>query len=146
MDARVFHQHGFVRLAAVAGATQRVQLGTAIAYAFMRTTLLAASAAMDLDEISDGRVILGLGSGTRSMNEKWYSVPFDKPPVPRMREAVALVRAAFDAREGEGLHFAGDHYEVHIPQFTRPGATRPAIPSGLGTYLRSRRPPPMKEK
>jgi len=109
-----FHQHGFVRLAAVAEATQRVQLGTAIAYAFMRAPLLAASAAMDLDEISGGRVILGLGSGTRNMNEKWYSVPFDEPPAPRMREAIGLVRAAFDAREGGGLHFSGDHYDVHI--------------------------------
>ncbi len=66
-----FHQHGFVRLAAVAAATERVQVGTAIAYAFMRTPMLAASAAMDVDEISNGRVILGLGSGTRGMNVKW---------------------------------------------------------------------------
>ena len=43
-----FHQHGFVRLAAVAGATERVKVGTGIAYAFMRTPLLAASAAMDM--------------------------------------------------------------------------------------------------
>ena len=56
--------HGLVRLAAVATATEKVQLGTAIAYAFMRTPLLAATAAMDIDEISGGRMILGLGSGT----------------------------------------------------------------------------------
>ena len=59
-----FNAHGRVRLAAVATATERVKLGTAIAYAFMRTPMLAASAAMDIDEISDGRMILGLGSGT----------------------------------------------------------------------------------
>jgi len=98
-----FHQHGFVRLAAVAGATERVKVGTAIAYAFMRTPLLAASAAMDLDEISRGRMVLGLGSGTRNMNEKWYSVAFDAPPAPRMREAVRLIRAAFAAQKGGGL-------------------------------------------
>ena len=40
-----FNQHGFVRLAAVAQATARVKLGTAIAYAFMRTPLLASAAA-----------------------------------------------------------------------------------------------------
>ena len=57
-----FHQHGLVRLGAVAAATERVQVGTAIAYAFMRTPLLAASAAMDVDEISYVRLFLGRGS------------------------------------------------------------------------------------
>ncbi len=123
-----FHQHGFVRLTAIAAATERVKLGTAIAYAFMRTPLLAASAAMDVDELSSGRVILGLGSGTRSMNEKWYSVPFDKPPAPRMREVVELIRAAFAAQKGGGLRFDGEHYQIQIPQYARPGAPREQIP------------------
>ena len=123
-----FNHHGLVRLAAVAGATSRVQLGTAIAYAFMRTPVLTAAAAMDIDEISDGRVILGLGSGTRSMNEKWYSVPFDKPPAPRMREAVELIRATIAAQKGGGLRFRGEHYSVEIPNYARPGAPRPEIP------------------
>jgi probable F420-dependent oxidoreductase len=123
-----FNQHGFVRLAAVAAATERVRVGTAIAYAFMRTPLLAASAALDIDEISGGRMILGLGSGTRSMNERWYSVPFEHPPAPRMREAVALVRAAFWAAKGGGLRFEGKYYDVQIPMYTRPDAARETIP------------------
>ena len=124
-----FHNHhGFVRLAALAMATERVQVGTAIAYAFVRTPLLAASAAMDVDEISDGRVILGLGSGTRSMNERWYSIPFDKPPAARMREAVELIRTAFRAQKGGGLSFDGEHYRVSIPGYARPGAVREKIP------------------
>ncbi len=124
-----FHNHnGFVRLTAVAAATQRVQVGTAIAYAFMRTPLLAASAAMDVDELSGGRVILGLGSGTRSMNERWYSVPFDKPPAPRMREAIELIREAIRVQKGGGLAFEGEHYKVKIPMYARPGAPRERIP------------------
>jgi probable F420-dependent oxidoreductase len=123
-----FHQHGLVRLGAVAAATERVQVGTAIAYAFMRTPLLAASAAMDVDEISDGRVILGLGSGTRSMNVKWYSMPFDDPPAPRMREAIELIRAAVTAQKGGGLRYEGKYYNVNIPQYARPGAARDRIP------------------
>jgi probable F420-dependent oxidoreductase len=123
-----FNQHGFVRLAALATATARVKLGTAIAYAFMRTPLLASAAAMDIDELSGGRMILGLGSGTRSMNERWYSMPFDHPPAPRMREAVKLVRAAIAAQSGGGLRFDGDYYHIHIPQYSRPGAPRMEIP------------------
>lgn len=123
-----FHQHGLVRLAAVGGATSRVQVGTAIAYAFMRTPMLAATAAMDVDEITGGRVILGLGSGTRTMNEKWYSMPFEHPPATRMREAVGVIRAAFEAAGGGGLRYEGDCYSISIPQFARPDVVRKEIP------------------
>ena len=135
-----FHQHGLVRLGAVAAATERVQVGTAIAYAFMRTPMLAASAAMDVDEISQGRVILGLGSGTRSMNVKWYSMPFDDPPAPRMREAIELIRAAIDAQKGGGLSYSGQYYQVNIPQYARPGASSKAT-----TYCSAlKKPTPMR--
>ena len=123
-----FHQHALVRMAAVAGATQRVKIGSAIAYAFMRSPILAANGAMDVDEISKGRTILGLGSGTKTMNEKWYSTAFDSPPAPRMQEAVELIRATFAAQHGGGLTFEGDHYNISIPQFFRPGAARESIP------------------
>ncbi len=123
-----FHQHCLVRMAAVAAATERVKVGSAIAYAFMRTPLLAANGAMDIDEISGGRTILGLGSGTKSMNEKWYSIPFDSPPAPRMQEAVELIRATFSTRKGGGLKYDGEHYTVNIPQFMRPAAARDSIP------------------
>jgi probable F420-dependent oxidoreductase len=123
-----FNAHGFVRLGAAAGVTQQVQLGTGIAYAFMRSPMLAATAAMDIDELSDGRMILGLGSGTRGMNERWYSTPFDAPPAPRMQDAIGLIRAAFAAKDGGGLKFESEHYQVNIPQFQRLGAARDTIP------------------
>lgn len=126
-----FNAHGLVRLTAVAAATERVQVGTAIAYAFMRTPMLAASAAMDIDELSGGRMILGLGSGTERMNRDWYSMPFDAPPAPRMRDAIGLIRAAFDAQGGGGLRYDGPHYQVNIPAFTRPRAARPRVPIGV---------------
>ncbi len=123
-----FNAHGLVRLAAVATATSRVKLGTGIAYAFMRTPMLAASAAMDIDEISGGRMILGLGSGTERMNREWYSMPFDDPPAPRIKDAIALVRAAISAQGGGGLDYEGPYYQVKIPAFSRPRAAREEIP------------------
>lgn len=131
-----FNANGLVRLAAVGAATTRVKVGTGIAYAFMRTPLLAASGAMDVDEITGGRVILGLGSGTRSMNEKWYSIRFDDPPAPRIREAIALVRAAIAAQKGGGLRFSGKYYQIEIPQYVRPGAARAEIPIYLAAVNR----------
>jgi probable F420-dependent oxidoreductase len=123
-----FNQHGLVRLAAVATATRNVKLGTAIAYAFMRTPMLAASAAMDIDELSGGRMILGLGTGTRSMNQNWYSMPFDDPPAPRVSDAIGLIRRAIGAQSGGGLMYEGPYYKVNIPQYSRPGAARENIP------------------
>ena len=123
-----FNAHGLVRLAAVATATERVKLGTAIAYAFMRTPMLAASAAMDIDEISGGRMILGLGSGTERMNKEWYSMPFDDPPAPRIKDAIGLVRAAIAAKDGGGLNYEGPYYQVKIPAFQRSRAARETIP------------------
>ena len=123
-----FNAHGLVRLAAVATGTERITLGTAIAYAFMRTPMLAASAAMDIDEISGGRMVLGLGSGTERMNREWYSMPFDAPPAPRIKDAIGLVRSAFAARDGGGLVYEGPYYQVKIPAYSRPGAVRDSIP------------------
>ena len=123
-----FNAHGLVRLAAVATATERVKLGTAIAYAFMRTPMLAASAAMDIDEISGGRMILGLGSGTERMNREWYSMPFDDPPAPRIKDAIGLIRAAVEAQKGGGLNYEGPYYQVKIPVYGRGRAARESIP------------------
>jgi probable F420-dependent oxidoreductase len=131
-----FNANGLVRLAAIATSTQRIQLGTGIAYAFMRSPMLAASAAMDIDEISGGRMLLGLGSGTKTMNENWYSTAFDGAPAPRMKDAIGLIRAAFAAQKGGGLNYEGPHYRVKIPQFSRPGAARPSIPIAVAAVNR----------
>jgi probable F420-dependent oxidoreductase len=122
-----FNRHGYVPLGAIAARTSRIRLGTGIANAFTRTPLLHASAAMDLDELSDGRMILGLGSGTRRMNEDWYAVPFSEPAA-RMEELVRCLRAAFAAQKGGGLRFDGRFWKLNVPIYGRPGAPRPTIP------------------
>ncbi len=122
-----FNRHGYVTLGAIAQATKRVRIGTGIANAFTRTPLLHAAAAMDLDELSGGRMVLGLGSGTRRMNEDWYGVPFSAP-APKMRELVELLRAAFAAAQGGGFRFDGRYWKLNVPIYSRPGAVRPSIP------------------
>ena len=122
-----FNRHGYVSLGAIAQATERVRIGTGIANAFTRTPLLHASAAMDLDELSNGRAVLGLGSGTRRMNEDWYAVPFSAPAA-RMQELALLLRAAIAAQRGRGFEWQGRFWKLRVPAYTRPGAAREEIP------------------
>ncbi len=123
-----YNRNGFVALAAAAAATRRVKLGTGICYAYMRTPVLNAAAAMDIDEISGGRMILGLGSGTKSMNESWYSVPFESRSAAKMKECVALIRTLFQHAGGGRVKFEGEFYKIKIPMFLRPHAARPEVP------------------
>ena len=130
-----FNRHGYVPLGAIAQATQRIRIGTAIANAFTRSPLLHASAAMDLDELSGGRMILGLGSATRRMNEDWYGVEFSAP-APRMRELIEMIRAAFAAQKGGGFEWQGEHWQLRVPLYSRPKAARPEIPIWIAAVNR----------
>ncbi len=130
-----FNRHGYVPLGAIAQATERIRIGTGIANAFTRSPLLHASAAMDLDELSEGRMILGLGSATRRMNEDWFNMPFSAP-APRMKELVELVRAAIKAQGGGGFRWEGKHWNINVPIYARPGAPRDEIPIWIAAVNR----------
>jgi probable F420-dependent oxidoreductase len=122
-----FNQQTAPVLGALAERTKRVRLGTAISSAFVRSPLTHATAAMDIDEVSQGRMVLGLGSGTARMNEEWFGVPFSKPAA-RMKELVTLLRALFAAAGGLGFRFEGEFWKLKIPVYTRPSAAREQIP------------------
>ncbi len=129
LSIEFFNQHAFAVLGAIAQATDRIQIGTGIANAFTRSPLVHANAAMDLDDLSDGRMILGLGSGTRKMNTDWWGMPFSRP-ASRMREQVRLIREILSAGNGFGFRFEGEFWQLNIPAFSRPGA-RPDLPIWL---------------
>ncbi len=82
-----------VAIAAMAQATERVTLGSAIAYAFGRTPLVLAAEMRDLDQLSGGRLIMGLGTGTKRMQRDWHGLDGEHP-APRMEELVPLAAAA----------------------------------------------------
>ena len=130
-----FNRHGYVPLGAIAQATSRVRIGTAIANAFTRSPLLHASAAMDLDELSGGRMVLGLGSATRRMNEDWYDVRFEAPAA-RMRELAELLRAAFAAQKGGGFRWDGRFWKISVPIYSRPAAAREGVPVWIAAVNR----------
>jgi len=97
--------------------TERIGVGTGIAYAFTRAPLAVAMAAADLAELSGGRFTLGLGAGTRGVRVKRFDVEYDHP-APRTAEYVELVRAAL--RSETGLRFDGRYYHADFPQLDLP--------------------------
>ena len=92
-----------VALAALAQATERVTIGSAIMYAFGRTPLVLAAEARDLDQLSGGRLIVGLGTGTKRMQRDWHGLDGEHP-APRMEELVPLVRRLLHLHEGPVEH------------------------------------------
>src|SRR3954454_1415315 len=119
-----------VSLAAMAQATERVTIGSAIAYAFGRTPVVLAAEARDLDELSDRRLILGLGTGTRRMQQDWHGLDGEHP-ASRMEELVPLVRQLLRLHEGPVEH-EGRFYRVVV----RPTApVAPPLRSDVPVYM-----------
>ncbi len=110
---------GFVGLAAIAMATQRVEIGTYILNTYGRSPWLAAMSAVDLDELSGGRLVLGIGSGNKHINEEWQGVPMERPLL-KMREYVTLLKKAVETPRGETLHWEGRMHRMHWPPAVQP--------------------------
>jgi probable F420-dependent oxidoreductase len=119
----------FTTLAAAAAVTTRIKLGSGIALAFTRSPLETACSAIDLDYISDGRAVLGLGSSAQSQIEGSFGMTYGKP-LAHMREVVAQVRAVIaNGHSGELKRLEGEYTTLDLSHFrlVRP-ALRPAIP------------------
>jgi probable F420-dependent oxidoreductase len=112
----------FLPLLSAGQATSRLQVGTAIAVAFARSPMTLAMTAHDLQRYTRGRFVLGLGSQVKPHVERRFSMPWS-PPVERMREYVAALRAIWSAwQDGTRLRFEGEHYRhtLMTPMFSPP--------------------------
>jgi probable F420-dependent oxidoreductase len=100
----------FLPLLSAGQATDRLQVGTAIAVAFARSPMTLATTAYDLQRYTGGRFVLGLGTQIKAHVERRFSMPWS-PPVARMREYVAALRAIWTSwQDGTPLRFQGEHY------------------------------------
>jgi probable F420-dependent oxidoreductase len=126
--SEMFHDP-FLPLAAASAATSRIGLGTSIALAFVRSPWVTALSALDLDVLSRGRFILGLGTGLKRMNERWHGVAYGKP-TPHIKEVVQVIRMVTErAHGGQSIRYSGQYYDVDIQGWTRPVApVRERIP------------------
>ncbi|HTY53676.1 MAG TPA: LLM class flavin-dependent oxidoreductase [Candidatus Binataceae bacterium] len=135
------YRNPFVMHAVAASATKRIQLGTGIAEAFIRSPFATANAAADVDELSGGRTILGIGPGGPDWLEAFHSTDASDA-LSRMSEYVDVVRMTWDYFSGGArpeLSYAGKYYRFNAPPVNPWGPrqlARPRIP----VYLSAMRP------
>ena len=93
---------GFTPVALAATATERMRLGTGVVNVFTRGPSVLAQHAASMQQMSGGRFVLGIGSSSNVIVERWNGIPFERPRT-RVRETVAFLRAALAGeRAGEG--------------------------------------------
>ena len=103
--------NAYLSTAEMAAGTTTAQVGPGIAYAFARSPFVHASAIRHLSKTAPGRLFLGLGAGTRRMNEDWFATPSGSP-ARRMAEMIAAIRAYLTAENWSHIETDGEFYPV----------------------------------
>ncbi len=130
----------FLPLAIAANGTRSLDLGTSVAIAFSRSPMETAQTAWDLQDLSDGRFILGLGTQVKAHVTRRFSMPWGKPAA-RLREYILALRAIWESFQTESpLNFEGEFYRhTLMSPFFNPGPIeQPEIPvfiAGVNTRL-----------
>jgi F420-dependent oxidoreductase-like protein len=123
-----FGSDAFTLLGALAAQTRRLRLATGIVNVFSRTPALLAQSFATLDEQSDGRAVIGLGTSGPVVVEHWHGLPFDRP-ARRLREAVEILRLALT---GERVDYDGEIFKLRgFRLLIRP--VQPRMPIYLAT-------------
>lgn len=110
--SELYSRSATIPMAVLAATTQRVLIGSNIAYGVGRSPLTWAAEARDLDDLSGGRLILGLGNGTPTMMQNWHGTN-GEAPVARMAELITVLRKLWRLHEGP-VHHDGRFYTVHV--------------------------------
>lgn len=125
---------GFVPLAALAAATERVRVGTGIVNVYTRGPVVLAISFIALEELAPGRVVMGLGTGSPRVLAP-QGVPFEKP-LTRLREYCdvipRLIRGEEVTYEGETVRLEGARVEDLLSERGEIGGSRTRIPLCLG--------------
>jgi F420-dependent oxidoreductase-like protein len=122
--AEAYGSDAVTPLAFLAARTERIKLGSAILQIPARTPAMTAMTAATIDELSNGRFILGLGVSGPQVVEGWHGVPYGKP-LQVTREHVEIVRSIL--ARSDPVEFAGERYQL---PYRGPDAT------GLGKALK----------
>src|SRR5919106_314392 len=144
--ARMAEAHGFgcawggeannkdptVMLSAIAAVTTRMKIGSAVYHMLGRTPVTLALQAVGLNELSQGRFLLGVGVSNPTI-AKWHGVSMDHP-MARVQEYLEIVRRGM---RGEKLDFAGKYFTSHSFKmaFKPPEAPVPVYLAAFGPKM-----------
>ena len=118
-----------VTMTLAAAATSRIDIQTSVTIAFPRSPFVLAMQSWDIQELSNGRFTIGLGSQVKGHNVRRFGGTWS-PPGPRMREYIQMMRAVWDSwQNGTRPEFLGKHYTYTLmtPNFN-PGPLSCGLP------------------
>ncbi|MEW2621513.1 LLM class F420-dependent oxidoreductase [Streptomyces sp. NPDC048106] len=124
----------WITLAGIARETSRIRLGTLMTAGTFRLPGVLAIQVAQVDQMSGGRVELGLGSGWYAEEHKAYGIPFPKEKFGRLEEQLAIVTGLWETPVGERFSYDGTFYQLQdSPALPKPAQDRmPLLIGGHG--------------
>ncbi|MEU7603342.1 LLM class F420-dependent oxidoreductase [Streptomyces sp. NPDC041003] len=124
----------WITLAGLARETKRIRLGTLMTAGTFRLPGVLAIQVAQVDQMSGGRVELGLGAGWFEQEHKAYGIPFPADRMSRLEEQLAIVTGMWATETGATFDFSGRHYQVeNSPALPKPAQARvPVLVGGHG--------------
>ncbi|WP_406453514.1 LLM class F420-dependent oxidoreductase [Streptomyces sp. NBC_01622] len=125
----------WLTLAGLARETRRIRLGTLMTAGTFRLPGVLAIQVAQVDQMSGGRVELGLGAGWFEQEHKAYGIPFPKEKFARLEEQLAIVTGLWETKPGNTFDFHGTYYDLtDSPALPKPAQSRiPVLIGGHGT-------------
>ncbi|MGW6978094.1 LLM class F420-dependent oxidoreductase [Streptomyces sp. NPDC054932] len=124
----------WITLAGLARETKRIRLGTLMTAGTFRLPGVLAIQVAQVDQMSGGRVELGLGAGWFEQEHKAYGIPFPADRMSRLEEQLAVVTGLWATETGAAFDYAGKHYRVeNSPALPKPVQAKvPVLIGGHG--------------
>ncbi|MCX5292387.1 LLM class F420-dependent oxidoreductase [Streptomyces sp. NBC_00183] len=129
----------WITLAGLARETKRIRLGTLMTAGTFRLPGVLAIQVAQVDQMSGGRIELGLGAGWFEEEHKAYGIPFPKEKVGRLEEQLEIVTGLWRTKVGDTFDFHGKYYDLtDSPALPKPAQDR--IPVLIGGHGATRTP------
>ncbi len=129
----------WITLAGLARETRRIRLGTLMTAGTFRLPGVLAIQVAQVDQMSGGRIELGLGAGWFEEEHKAYGIPFPKEKLGRLEEQLAIVTGLWATETGKTFDFHGKFYDLtDSPALPKPA--QPKVPVLIGGHGATRTP------
>jgi F420-dependent oxidoreductase-like protein len=124
----------WITLAGLARETKRIRLGTLMTAATFRLPGVLAIEVAQVDQMSGGRVELGIGAGWYEEEHAAYGIPFPKEKFARLEEQLAIITGLWSTPVGERFTFEGTYYQLKdSPALPKPAQAKvPVLIGGHG--------------